>query len=333
MKIHVLANPNNPTGLENRMDAFAVHAYKYIKYLSQHYEMVHYGISGATVNCEHVDIFSSEYQNTKLFNINAAEEIAKRKSSGDIIACFFGADNKLACDLNPDCLAIEPSIGYRSSNVFSNYRVFTSYANMTYFYGERGMLMNPSWFDAVIGNPFTISEFDYCEKKEDYFVCLGRVVEEKGIHLAIQGTEKLGVKLKIAGPSTDLKHLGYNKIPDHVEVLNYVTPLQRNTLLGGARALLGLTYYIEPFGNMVIEANLCGTPVITTDWGAFSETVINGVTGYRVRDFNELLLAMEKVKNADPLDCRNHGLKFSDENIHNLHRQYIEKIKRNSFYG
>jgi glycosyltransferase involved in cell wall biosynthesis len=332
MKIHVLANPNNPTGLVNRTDAFAVHAHKYIKYLSQHYEIVHYGISGAQVNCEHVDIFPIDNNYIKSFNINTAEEIKKRKSSGDIIACFFGTDNKLACDLNPDCIAIEPSIGYRSNAVFSNYRVFTSYSNMTYFYGERGMLMNPSWFDAVIGNPFTISEFDFCNKKEDYFIYLGRVIEEKGIRLAIQATEKLGVKLKIAGPSLNLKHLGYKDIPNHVEVLGSVNVEQRNNLLGNARALLGLTHYIEPFGNMVIEANLCGTPVITTDWGAFPEIVVNGVTGYRVRDFGELITALDMVQYLNPIECRNHGLKFSDENIHELHHRYIEKIIRNSFY-
>jgi hypothetical protein len=41
MKIHVLGNPRNPTGLMNRVDPFAVHAYKYIKHLSQHFKMMH----------------------------------------------------------------------------------------------------------------------------------------------------------------------------------------------------------------------------------------------------------------------------------------------------
>lgn len=316
----------------NRIDPFAVHAYKYIKHLLPYYEIVHYGIEGAQVDCEHVNVPKIKELDTTDFNTIAGEEIAKRKTPGDIIISFFGVDNKLACSMNPDCKVVEPSIGYRANGVFAPYRVFTSYANMHYFYGERGMLMTPSWFDDVIGNPFTISEFEYCSEKEDYFVCLGRVSEEKGVTLAIQATEKLGKKLLIAGPIDNLKHLGYDSVPNHVELLGYVDAEKRNQILKKAKGLFGLTYYLEPFGNMIIEANLCGTPVITTDWGAFPEIVMEGVTGYRVRDFKSLLNAIENIKYIDPFECREWGLNFSDENIHQKHHQYLQKVIKNSFY-
>lgn len=332
MKLHVLANPRNPTGLMNRIDPFAVHAYKYIKHLLPYYDIIHYGIKGAQVDCEHVNVPKINGIDTTDFNTVAGEEIAKRKSPNDLIICFFGVDNKLACDINPDCKVVEPSIGYRANGVFAPYRVFTSYANMHFFYGERGMLMTPSWFDDVIGNPFTISEFEYCDDKEDYFVFLGRVSEEKGVNLAIQATQKLGKKLLIAGPIDNLKHLGYDAVPDHVELLGYVDAEKRNQILKKAKGLFGLTYYLEPFGNMIIEANLCGTPVITTDWGAFSEIVIDGVTGYRVRDFKSLLNAIESIDQIDSFECREWGLNFSDEIIHDKHHQYLQKVIRNSFY-
>lgn len=331
MKLHILVNPRTTTGLMNRIDPFAVHAYKYIKHLKDHYEIIHYGIPGAKVECEHVNIFSNP-GDINTFNTLAGEEIQKRKEAGDIIVCFFGLENKKACEMNPDCKWVEPSIGYRTSGVFAPYRAFTSYAQMHFFYGERGMLMTPSWFDEVIYNPFTISEFEYQENKEDYFLYFGRVQEDKGVQLAIQATEKFGAKLIIAGPAQDLKHLGYNTVPDHVELAGYCDPEKRNKLMGGAKALLGLTYYVEPFGNMVIEANLCGTPVITTDWGAFPEIVRQDVTGYRARDFRTLLDAMERVNQINPIDCRNWGLNFSDEKIHEKHHQYLQKVIRNSFY-
>lgn len=330
MKIHVLANPRNPTGLMNRIDPFAVHAYKYIKHLSKHYEMVHYGIPGAKVDCAHVDIDINGLD-IRSFNEQAGLHIKARASTGDIIACFYGVENQLACKMNPSCIPVEPSIGYRANGVFANFRAFTSYAQMHYFYGERGMLMNPSWFDAVIPNPFTVEEFEYNDKKEDYFLYFGRVCEEKGVHLAIQATEKLGKKLIIAGPG-GLDRLGYTAVPDHVQMFGYANAEQRKQLMKNAKALFGLTYYVEPFGNMIIEANLSGTPVITTDWGSFPEIVIQGKTGYRVRDFKELCTAMSNIDSISNLDCRNHGLKFSDEDVHEQHHQYIEKVIKNKFY-
>ena len=330
MKIHVLVNPRNPTGLMNRVDPFAVHAYKYIKHLSPHFHMIHYGVPGAQVDCEHIDIPTLPKE-IKRFNEIAGEEIRKRASDGDLIVCFFGVDNQLACEMNPNCKPVEPSIGYRANGIFAPYRVFTSHANMHMFYGERGMLMSPSWFDDVIGNPFTISEFEYNEKKEDYFLFLGRVCEEKGIHLAIQATEKRDKKLIIAGPGS-LKALGYEKVPDHVEVCGVADAEQRKHLLKNAKALIGLTHYVEPFGNMIIEANLSGTPVITTDWGAFPEIVLEGQTGYRVRDFKSLLTAIESIDKIASFDCREWGLNFSDEEIHEQHRRYLEKVIKNKFY-
>jgi glycosyltransferase involved in cell wall biosynthesis len=330
MKIHVLVNPRTPTGLMNRVDPFAVHGSKYIKHLSQHFEMVHYGIPGAQVDCEHVDIPTTPTE-IKRFNELAGEEIRKRASDGDIIACFFGVDNQLACEMNPNCKAVEPSIGYRANGIFAPYRVFTSYANMHMFYGERGMLMNPSWFDDVIPNPFTVNEFEYCEQKEDYFLYFGRVVEEKGVHLAIQATERLGKKLIIAGPGS-LQSLGYSKTPDHVEMFGVANAEQRKELMRKAKCLIGLTHYVEPFGNMVIEANLSGTPSITTDWGGFTETVLEGKTGYRVRDFKSLLTAMDSIDKIDSCDCRAWGLNFSDEIVHMKHKQYLNKVIKNQFY-
>jgi glycosyltransferase involved in cell wall biosynthesis len=292
--------------------------------------MIHYGVPGAQVDCEHIDIPTLPKE-IKRFNEIAGEEIRKRASDGDLIVCFFGVDNQLACEMNPNCKPVEPSIGYRANGIFAPYRVFTSYANMHMFYGERGMLMSPSWFDDVIGNPFTISEFEYNEKKDDYFLFLGRVCEEKGIHLAIQATEKMGKKLIIAGPGS-LKALGYEKVPDHVEVFGVADAEQRKHLLKNAKALIGLTHYVEPFGNMIIEANLSGTPVITTDWGAFPEIVLEGQTGYRVRDFKSLLTAIESIDKIASFDCREWGLNFSDEEIHDQHRRYLEKVIKNKFY-
>ena len=64
------------------------------------------------------------------------------------------------------------------------------------------------WYNVVIPNYFDPTDFEYNENKEDYFLYLGRVYGGKGVNIAIQVTEKLGYKLKIAGQG-DLKSMGY----------------------------------------------------------------------------------------------------------------------------
>jgi hypothetical protein len=49
--------------------------------------------------------------NVATYNLRAGMEIKKRKKPGDIIVCFYGQENRGACEANPDLKAVEPSIG------------------------------------------------------------------------------------------------------------------------------------------------------------------------------------------------------------------------------
>lgn len=335
--LHILSSPNHRVHVASRIDPFSMITWKFIHYMSQlGWPCVHYSVPGSDVDCEQVPCLESfgisEQENIQTYSKNAIKEIEKRKKSGDMILCFYGLANKAVADRFPDLKVIEPSIGYTTKSVFAPYRVFASYAHLHMYYGERDMLMNPSWFDAVIPNAITAGEFDYSETKSDYFLCFGRVIETKGIHVAIQTTEKTGQKLIIAG-SGSLKDLGYQSVPDHVTEVGPCGVEERRLLMKNARAIFGATYYVEPFGNMVAEALMSGTPAITTDWGGFVDTVIPGVTGYRCREFKEFVAAVENIDQIKPADCRQWALdNFEDQVIYKKYSHYLDKIAEGNFY-
>jgi glycosyltransferase involved in cell wall biosynthesis len=319
------------------MDPFAIITWKFIREMTQRgWHCIHYSIPGSDVDCEMVqclDIINQHNDvNVHVYNDRAGREIALRKQPDDMILCFYGIANQAACDANRDLKIIEPSIGYATNTVFADYRVFTSYAHMHMYYGDKDMLMNPSWWDAVIPNAITASEFDFVEDKDDYFLFFGRVIDTKGVNLAIQATEATGKKLIIAGPG-DLAGLGYPKVPDHVTMTGLCGVEQRRQLMSKAKAIIALTHYVEPFGNMVAEGLMSGTPAITTDWGGFTETVQQGVTGFRCRKFKDIIDAIHKVDELSPWDCRQWAIDhYEDKVVHDKFNSYLHNLQDLNFY-
>ena len=334
--LHILSSPQIPVHKQHTIDAFSISTLKFIDYMTKYgWNCVHYGLPGAEVPCEFVNCLpekSSSDNNIINYNINAGKEIALRKKPGDMIVCMYGTENKGACDHNPDLKTVEPGIGYGTSAVFATYKAFTSYAHMHLYYGSKGLGEHPGWFDTVIPNAFTPSDFDYTEEKDDYLLLFGRVIPSKGVSLAIQAAEATGKKLIIAGAGS-LSDIGYESIPDHVEVVGPCDREQRRKLMSKAKAILGPTYYVEPFGNMIVEGYLSGTPAITTDWGGFTETVVQGVTGYRCKEFREFVNAINNIDRISPQHCRDWAMsRYEDSVVHKQFDEYFKKIQISDFY-
>ncbi len=122
-------------------------------------------------------------------------------------------------------------------------------------------------------------------ERPPYLVFLGRIHPDKGAADAIRVARAAGWPLRLAGIIQDqgyfdrevAPHLG----PD-VTYLGSVGPLERDSLLGGAAALLHPIHFDEPFGLSVLEAMTCGTPVIAYDRGSMRELIRDGVSGWIV---------------------------------------------------
>jgi glycosyltransferase involved in cell wall biosynthesis len=352
--LHVLANPYGITDLRYRMEPFNIAAHKFVTEMcDRSWSVLHYGHELATVSCENVAIIKATelqasgdgdlftHDNNKVpglhlgqaFTERTNRELRSRCRPGDIVLCFYGMAHQMAVDGINDVKIVEPSIGYGGESVFAPFRIFTSYAIMHYFYGLRGMLLTPSWFDAVIPNAMTPEEFEYSDAKSDYLLYQGRISPDKGIDLAIQVAERTGHRLIIAGPGT-LQSLGYQSTPKHVEMFGYANVEQRKQLLKNARALIAPTHYIEPFGNMVAEALMSGTPVLTSDWGGFVENNVHGVTGFRCRDFRDFCQAVDDLDKIKHSDCRDWAQsKFSSTVVHDQFDRYLDKLHRMDFYS
>lgn len=142
-----------------------------------------------------------------------------------------------------------------------------------------------------------------------YLVFLGRIHPDKGTREAIQIARRSGRKIILAGIIQDNAYFEAQVAPlldgNKVSYVGPVGPRDRDQLLGGARALLHPIRFAEPFGLTVAESMLCGTPVIAFNKGAMAELIVDGETGFLVRDVAE---AVEKVARLDELDrSRCHG--------------------------
>jgi glycosyltransferase involved in cell wall biosynthesis len=228
---------------------------------------------------------------------------------------------------HPDLITVESGIGY-PNGTFAKFKVYESYAIMHGYQGNKAAISasNDFWYDAVIPNSFNINEFDYSPHKHDYFLFLGRVSPAKGFHIAKQIAEATKTLLIVAGKTDawqpDTKFVQYEGI---------VGPKKRALLLKHARATICASTFLEPFCGTQIESMISGTPVISSDWGAFTEYNKHGLTGFRCKTFEQFLWAANNIKKIEPKACRVWGHKFSLENVAPLYTEYFQSVK--DIYG
>jgi len=153
------------------------------------------------------------------------------------------------------------------------------------------------------------SLYQFSPTHKGYLLYLGRLIEEKGVHHAIQAAKAAGKKLVISGMSRFDSSYWQKEVEPHIDAkqVKYVGPsdLERKiALMQGAEALLFPTQAEETFGLVMIEAMACGTPVIGFDRGAVREVVKDGVTGYVVQDAKEMEQAIHAIDKLDRIEAR-----------------------------
>jgi glycosyltransferase involved in cell wall biosynthesis len=192
---------------------------------------------------------------TKKFYSTCIEEINKRKQPDDFLLVMQGYYHKPIGDAVKLWLTCEPGVGYRGS--YTRFKAFESAYLMNFTYGSShpGRSINGNYYDRVIPNYFDPKDFPFCEEKGDYYLFIGRVIRRKGVWTAIEATRAIGAKLLIAGQADP--EIDITKLPEHCQFIGYVEPEDRARLMGHAKAVFVPTQYLEAFGGVNVEAQLC----------------------------------------------------------------------------
>jgi glycosyltransferase involved in cell wall biosynthesis len=348
LRFHLLGLAHLETNKHNSTCAYTQKIIKLAKMIKDFGHTVYfYGVEGSEVTCDQFvqvstqkilkqaygdyDRSTSFYKQNPddlahiTFNMNAIKAILEIKENRDILLCTMGVYQKPIADA-VGLLTVESGIGY--TGVFAANRVFESYAWMHYIYGLL-KVDDGVWYDAVIPNYFDPADFPFQQDKQDYLLYFGRIISRKGVQVASDVAKATGNQLYIVGqgaldnPNEGLALSGEK----HIVYQSAVGPERRAELLKNAKAVLMPTYYLEPFGGVNVEAQLCGTPVITSDWGAFPETVLHGVTGYRCRAFEEFCWAVKNIHRLKPQACREWAEKnYSMVRVGKMYETYFQRV-------
>jgi glycosyltransferase involved in cell wall biosynthesis len=333
--------------------AYTQKVYKFCKEMHRRgHTVIHYGNEESDVPCtEHVSVVTmSDWEQAygsydpkreffkfdmndhayTTFYRNTINEISKRKQPNDFLLAFWGWGHKPVCDAHPDMIVVEPGIGYGSGH-FARWRVYESYAIRNAVNGAISVTNTgiEDWYHVVIPNYFEPEDYDFNPiNKKDYFLFMGRIYHGKGADLAYQLAKFTGIKLIYAGQGS-LEAMGpeYVPVPGHIEYVGFADQELKRKLLSEAKGFLLPSMYTEPFGGAAVEALLSGTPIITSDWGAFPEINIHGLTGYRCRTFDHFVWAVRNIQNISPYTCHLYATRnYSVTKVMDMYEEFFQMV-------
>ena len=169
---------------------------------------------------------------------------------------------------------------------------------------------------AVVHPPVDVHSIPLgAEAREEYYLCLGQLVDYKMVHLAVEACTRLGKKLVVVGEGECRKKLEALAGPT-VVFAGRAGQAQVVEQYTRCRALLFPGE--EDFGLVPVEAMAAGTPVLAYGRGGATETVVDGATGlfFHEQHVDSLCAAIQEFERRrgdfDPARIREHALRFDE---------------------
>lgn len=209
--------------------------------------------------------------------------------------------------------------------VYQKYNVDTNYVSIS------NANRHPSLtYVATVYNGLNLNDFEFNEFPKDYLLFFGRIHPDKGTAEAISIAKKANKQLIIAGIVQDEGYFNQQVKPhlnDNITFIGSAGPERRKELMKNALALLHPINFEEPFGLSVVEAMLCGTPVIAFNKGAMPELIQHQKNGFLVTNVLEAVDAVNQLKNIDRNFCyQSAKTQFSTQNMANGYLELYHQI-------
>ena len=342
MRLHVVSLPHTQTTGEFNQCAYTSKATRFCTMMSDlGHEVFLYASEDNEARCAELvtcitknqqenmvpegEVYEIDFDPTlplwRTFNAKVIEKLRPRLEPHDFICLTVGDPHREIVEAYPAHIVVETGVGYEGV-LPSTFKVYESYAWMHAMYGKDGpTAANGRAFDAVIPNFYNVDDFPAGDGEGGYYAFLSRMTPRKGPQIAIDAAAEVGAELWVGGAGGDRIEA------DHVKYLGFLDASARAEVLGNAMATFVPTQYIEPFGGVAVESMLCGTPVIASDFGAFTETVRAGIDGFRCRTMREYVTAAVAVDGLDRDDIRGCAIaRFSSEVAGRLYEFHFDRL-------
>lgn len=168
----------------------------------------------------------------------------------------------------------------------------------------------------VVHHGLDLSMYEAGDGSGGWLAFVGRFAPEKGPHVALDVARATGIPLHLGGrPHWVNEDFFARDVAPRLEAAGElafwegeVSFAPKMEMLRRARATLFPIHWEEPFGLVMIESMLVGTPVVAFARGAALEVVDEGVTGLVARDIDEMIDRVRRVGDIDRARCRQRAI-------------------------